>query len=263
MRYVKQIVAGLCLMLAALPAVAQEDAPTRPQRPPQPTAEELEKAWKLEAKCFAIGVKLDEEQTAKVTKIYIDARKSLGDIMPGQGRGGQGRGGAGAGAGGQGRGGAAGGGAGAGGGAAGEGGAGGDPQAIRERLEAERQKLRTALDEVLDDKPLERAMNTLGAFATGANWDRMVLAVAGFELGDEKTMTALKPIEQYVADLSAVRESGDREGMRQAMMDARTKLMEGMETVLNEEQLAQFQRSATPGQRGGGQRGGGGSGRGR
>jgi len=260
MRTIHRIVAGLCLTLITLPAVAQDDAPTRPQRPPQPTAEELEKAWTLQAKCYAVGVKLDEEQTGKVTKIYVDARKSLGDIMPGQGRGGQGRG---AGAGGQGRGEGQGqgqgrGGAGGAGGAAG-GGAGGDPQAMRERIEAEREKLRTALDEVLDDKPLEHAMNTLGAFATGANWDRMTLAVVGFELGDEKTMTALKPVEQYVADLSKMRDSTDRESMRQAMQDARTKLLEGMETVLSEEQLQQFQRVVNAGARGGqrgGQRGG-------
>lgn len=139
-----------------------------------------------------------------------------------------------------------------------------------------RDKLHDALDDIITDKTLQRAMHTLGSFDT--SWDRMANAIAGFALGDDKTLEALKPVEDYIAAIAAIRASGDFQTMRQGMMDARTKLTDAMKTLLSEEQNGKFtqvmnagfgRRRGTPGGpggaggrggRGGGDRGGRGGG---
>lgn len=153
---------------------------------------------------------------------------------------------------------------------------GGFNPALRELLTEHREKLHDTLDDIMTDKTLQHAMLTLGAFDT--SWDRMVVAITGFELGDDKTLEALKPVENYVAAIEATRESGNNQRMRQGMMDARFKLADDMKTILSEVQRKKFsqivdsgfrRRRVTPGGpggaggrggRGGGDRGGRGGG---
>ncbi len=108
-----------------------------------------------------------------------------------------------------------------------------------------RDKLHDTLDDFITDKSLERAMLTFGSF--DSSWDRMVNAIAGFELGDDKTLETLKPIEDYVAEFASIRASGDFQSMRQGMQDARSKLTDAMKTLLSEEQSGKFNQVMNPG----------------
>ena len=121
--------------------------------------------------------------------------------------------------------------------------------------------LQDALDDIIKGKTLERAMVTFGTF--NSSWDSMTSAIAGFKLGDDKTLEAMKPIEDYIAELTAIRESGDFQNMRQGLMDARAKLTDAMKALLDEEQNKKFSQTMNTGfgrQRGPGGRGGRGGG---
>ena len=91
--------------------------------------------------------------------------------------------------------------------------------------------LQDALDDSITGKTLERAMVTFGTF--NSSWDSMTSAIAGFKLGDDKTLEAMKPIEDYIAELTAIRESGDFQNIRQGMMDARAKLTDAMKAMVD------------------------------
>lgn len=115
-----------------------------------------------------------------------------------------------------------------------------------------RDRFQEAITGLLDDDQLKRAMITLGSFNN--SWDGMVHKIIGFALADDSSMTALESIENYIADLTTLRESGDFQNMRQGMQDARGKLMDAMGALLTEEQVKAFQTSVNAGF--GGRRGG-------
>jgi len=119
-----------------------------------------------------------------------------------------------------------------------------DPEVIREHRSA----LQSQLTGFLSEEQAKEAMRSLGAF--NSQWDRMVDAAAGLELGEKKTYAALVPIRQYVVQIAAAIQLDDRQAMRGLMMEAREGLYDDLAQVLSEEQLAQFQEAA--GRRGGG-----------
>lgn len=254
MRLIKAVLLGSSLALLAAPAMAQDDRPERPQRAAQLTPEQREAAWKLQVKGFAHQAGVSDENAEKLGKAYLKARKetnkSLREALGRGGRGGDGgdddggRGGRGGGEGG-GRGGGGGGGAGGGGG-------GGDFGGMRQIMAEHREEFEEAIADLLDDDQHNRAMITLGTF--NLSWDGMVNKVIGFTLADDATMTALEAIENYVAEVTELRESGDRQNMRQGMQDARSTLLDAMGAILTEEQTKEFQSSVNAGF--GGRRGG-------
>jgi peroxiredoxin len=119
-----------------------------------------------------------------------------------------------------------------------------DPEVIQEHRSA----LQSQLSGFLSEEQAKEAMRSLGAF--NAQWDRMVHAAAGLELGEQKTYAALVPIRQYVVQIAAAMQLDDRQAMRGLVMEAREGLYDDLARVLSEEQLAQFQEAA--GRRGGG-----------
>ncbi len=235
----------LTVAFCCLPARAQDGPPpgTEPpppgERPPRQRGSAFQRlsperagaAWKLQAGGVARGLDLSQETTAQLAEAYVQAHQHYREaadaarraLMEGDSEGGR-------------------------------------PsragrrelrQAQEELLEAEKARLRSALLGFLDENQTEQAMVPLGTF--DRNWDRMVDAVAGFELGEEKTFEALAPIQKYVVTVAAGRRNQDR----QAMMDAREDLLEAFSSILTEEQLSTFRRLMNPR---GGRRGFGGGG---
>jgi len=248
--------ASICLLGA--PAVAQDGATggaqgdarrgqvrQRQQRQLDPAQAKV--VWTLEARSVASRLELDEAQSAKVVEAYLAARTSLGDAQRAQfekmrelrraGRGDDGDDDGDA--------------------------AGDDREAMRERFEemreaaqalakTEREKLEKSLGEVLSGEKLADASNVLGSF--NVQWDRLVDVVVGFEAGEEKTMSALAPIETYVTKIAKLRAADDRETARGAMGEAREELHAALSYVLTEPQVEKVLASM----RRGGRRGPGG-----
>jgi hypothetical protein len=108
------------------------------------------------------------------------------------------------------------------------------------------------LSSILSGAQLEYAVSVLGTFSN--TWDVMADAIADLKLDEEKTFAALKPIEVYIAETAELQRGprADRRADMQAMLEARRKLLDTMQTVLNEAQFDGFQR-AVPGGRGRGQ----------
>lgn len=204
----------LCLLVVTSVAQAQGNPAQQPRRPRGQqnhvplTAEQLETAWKLQVKGFAQTTQLSDEQTEKVTEVYLDARENYAtaqrELQRGENSGKKEI----------------------------------FTPAMGELLAEHLFKLHDTLDDIITDKPLKRAMVTLGSFNT--IWDRMVDAISGFQLGDERTREALKPIEDFVAEVVVIRAGGAFQIAIQDMIDARYKLMSVIQTILTEEQNGIF-----------------------
>lgn len=138
----------------------------------------------------------------------------------------------------------------------------GDPQnrgadmmkALEDLNTSERAKFEKAVAGVLTPDQSTKALASLGTF--NRQWDTMTDNLASFKLEPAKQQEAFQAVEQYVVAASAAR-TGDREAMRTAMQDARTKLLDSLKTVLSEEQFAKFEATIAPGGRMGGPGGGG------
>jgi peroxiredoxin len=203
---------SLCVLVLAAPAWAQQGRERRQPRAPrmrQLSLEQAEVAWQWEARSVGRDLKLDADQTARLVKAYVTSRKDLRaklaelreDSDDADRRG--------------------------------------RWRVAPDMIEKQRAALQTDVSAFLTEDQSKQAMQTLGAYS--GQWDRMVDAVAGLKLGDDKTYAALAPINQYMIELSTARESGDRQAIRDAMMEAHQKLYDGLGAVLDEQQLAAFQ----------------------
>ncbi len=195
--------------------------------------EKAETAWQWQAKSVALEIKLATDETTKLVEAYIASRKHLNaevrkarqanDGEEGGRRGRRGRGFA------------------------------FDPQLA----EAEREALESGLAAFMPADQTKKAVTSLGSFSR--QWDTMVDIILGFELEKDKTYAAVGATRQYVAQLGTFFRTGDRQAMRQGMLEARENLMDDLGASLSEAQLAAFQQATSPRRRGrqGGRRGGG------
>jgi len=269
MRYGRILVVSAALTALAMPAFGQGGGQGRDrgpggrqggaqrQRAPRMTPEQSKNVWTLEAHGVASGLGLSDEAAKQLVAAYIGARQDFRKATEAARSDRRGNRGAGAGAEGErprrdrgegaergeGRGGggdAAGRGGGRRGGRAGGGQGGGFGAANIEMRTKAQAGLRTTLTGFLSAEQTESALKPLGTF--DPNWDRLVHAIVGFELGDEKTTKALVPIQTYVTSLATARESRDREGMQAA----RDTLGRSMQGILDEEQMIRFVRLTQP-----------------
>ena len=249
MRLVEILGCAMALTIAGAPAWAQDDAPGRRRRPArmqQLAPEKAKAAWEWQARSVAEAFKLTDGDAGRVTEIYVVARQQLvvasrenrreaGERRAREDRAREDRP------------------------EAGEGdgrrrgqrplGFGMNP----ELLTKARADLETGLAWVLDAEQLKPAMASLGSF--NRQWDIMVDAILGFELGTEKTLAALEPVRVYVALFYTLREAGDRQAMREDLADARETLLSRLEAFLDDEHLEQFtQLNRRRGRRPGGER---------
>jgi peroxiredoxin len=242
MKPLKIIVCALAAIVLATPALAQEDAPERRRRGPRMQTlapEKAKAAWEWQARWVAHELKLTEEAAEKVVEIYLVARQQLVEAAresqpaAGEGRRGEGQRGEGQGA------------------RRGQG-----PMGFgvnRELVTKARGELEAALSAVMEPEQTEQAMTSLGSFSR--QWDVMVDAILGFELEPTATYAALAPLGAYMSELSALREAGDWQAVREGWRGAREKLMSELGEVLDEEQLEQFAQLGRRGRdRGQGQR---------
>ena len=236
------------------------------------SSEESVAAWEIQAGHFAQGLGLPAEVQRLVVDAYVKARQQFqeglkelrpepGQRRPRDGRGGGvgvGRGAAGGPDAARGR----GGGDWPGRGRGGAGSANGDrPRAARQQemadlLVAEKQQLRSDLEQVLVGGQLGYAMNLLGTFSV--EWDVLVHSVAGLGLEPTKEAKALQLIEAYTAEVGGPvwADGGDRRAAMRERFEARQAMVDDMKAVLTEEEFAAFEE-AMPG-RAGARRGPGG-----
>ena len=131
-------------------------------------------------------------------------------------------------------------------------------QAAQKVSDDERAKLKTAVEAFLDADQTTKAVAALGTF--NRQVDRYFVAVGDLKLDAEKQQKALELINAYVIESDAARAkamaSGDMQGVRAAMEEARGKLDKGMEALLTPEQLTAWKEATA--RRGGGGGGGGG-----
>lgn len=140
---------------------------------------------------------------------------------------------------------------------------GADMMQAMDKLNADsRAELEKSLSATLSPDQTTKALASLGTF--NRQWDTIVDNLASLGLDDPNQQKALEAVEQYIIDSAAAR-GNDREAMRTAMQEARTKLLDSMKPLLTEEQFTKFEASIAPGGRmgapggRGGNRGGGGS----
>jgi len=203
-------------IVVALCFAAFAQAQTRGRGRPRMSQRETEAAWTLQATHVAGTLALSEKQTAKLVDAYKQVRESyptsIREMMTEVRRNvelgtGEAR-----------------------------------SQAIREAREevakAEIAKIEKALSG-LDEEKVKKAVVQLGTFSS--EWDRMVRIVAGLKLGDEQAK-ALELVTAYIVDYRAARNAampgGDREAIRGLQQDHRTKLEDGLKTILSEKQMA-------------------------
>lgn len=202
-------------------------APPAPAQPPRDADRDMTPIWTLQAQSMAKELGLNDELTQKVVDAYLASRKDLASAIEQ---------------------------------ATGEGRA--RFAAMMKAAEVERTDLEEALRGTLTAEQLEKAVNALGAF--GRQTDRMIAAIQDMKLDDDQQQKALVMINEYSADISAMRENAstrdDWQGLRAAMQEAKSKLDTNIATVLSESQLATWNqetawrgRGRGPGRDGGGQ----------
>jgi hypothetical protein len=230
MRFLKIIVCSLAVAPLCSAAWGQQPGRgqgRRPQARQQLAPERAEAAWQWQAKGVAHELELSAEDSKKLVEAYVAGRKHFRDAVremrqrPPEGD---------------------------------EPGApGAEPGEQRDRrrlawerrtelLGQERESLASGLQAFLTEEQASQAMKSLGTFS--GSWDVLVDRIAGLKLESEKMHAALVPIRKYVTDLAALRESGDRQAMRQGMREARERMNAGLGEVLTDEQMKQF-REAT------------------
>ena len=241
MRLPNVLACAVTLAILSPTTWAQEDSSPRPPREGRErpsararlTPERAEIAWQWQAKSVALELELATDETTKLVEAYVASRKHLNakvrkarqanDGEEGGRRGRRGRGFA------------------------------FDPQLA----EAEREALESGLTSFLPADQTKKAVTSLGSFSR--QWDTMVDTILGFELEKDKTYAAVGATRQYVALLGALWRTGDRQAMRQGMLEARENLMDDLGASLSDTQLEEFQQATSPRRRGrqGGRRGGG------
>jgi len=223
------IVAVLCFATFA-------QAQTRGQRRARMSPEEAAAVWTLQATHVAGTLDLSKDQTTKLVDAYKSARENyvasyrerMEAVMSDAGQGDRRA----------------------------------RSRAMREAQQevakAEIAKLEKALSGVGDEK-VKKAVAQLGTFS--GEWDRMVQVIAGFNLGD-KQAKALDLASTYNADYTAARNEAMAGGNFQAMRDLRqeykTKLDDGLKSILSEEQMTSWTEATQRRRRSGVDRGGGG-----
>jgi len=184
--------------------------------------EQSKAVWTWQAKDIAHELELSEDKTAKVVSLYLEARKEYGEALQKameearrrfqeQRESGE-RGGAGA-----------------------RGGLGFNTELADEHGAALRMKLSETLQ---DDKKARKAAQVLGTFSR--QWDQMTSTLIELELDEDKAYEASEPIRAYTLAMEDIRNSGDRQAMRERFMEARETRMADLGKVLSEEQVAQF-----------------------
>jgi hypothetical protein len=172
---------------------------------------------KLETQYVAKKLKLSDENTSKLVSAYMNARKSYADAREALRTQGS-----------------------------------RDFQAFRDLQDKESKKLESDLGKFLDEKQVKKAMESLGTF--NATWDRMVDALAGFNLQEKALDKALDNVNDYIIEsaklMQQARESGSFQEMRPKLQELRQKLDKDMEGVLSKEQLEQWKQVAAPRGRG-------------
>jgi hypothetical protein len=128
-------------------------------------------------------------------------------------------------------------------------------KALTEINKTEREKLHKSLAEFLSAEQADKAIAPLGAF--DRQWDTQTNALVDLKLDADKQDQAMGITLGYSNAVQKARENPDREAQREAMTEARRKMMDEMKAILDEESFTKFQR-ATGGGRGAG--GGGGEG---
>jgi Spy/CpxP family protein refolding chaperone len=215
---------GLCVAAWSMGAAAQPPGggPGRDQSP-----EETAKAIELEAKTVAQILSLNEEQTGKLVEAYKASRESQRAALQRGGGGGR-----------------------------------GNWEERAKAVEAEREKLATALKGFLSQEQTDKAMTYLGGSTMGRGWDRMVLLLDGMELEDAKKKEALARVAEYVVEsnkaMEEARAASSFDGIREKMQASKTKLDEDLGKILSAEQLAKWKEGTAMRGRGFGGGGGGG-----
>lgn len=215
-------------------------------RPSALSPEKSKAAWEMQATSVSKQLGLDADKTKAVVKAYTEAREGqtaaynkLRDEAMQKLRDGGAPGG--------------------------EGGANGGRmaemnKAFEDLNTQERGKLEKSLTAAgLTSDQTTKAVASLGTF--NRSWDVLVDTVSGFGLEAAKQQEAFKAIEHFVV-ASGQASTADLEARRTAMTEARTKLMDSLKPILNDEQLSKVESAFGPGGRGGRGGGPGGGGRG-
>lgn len=202
-----RLTAILCLaavgLFLAFPAVCAEE---RPARPPRLSPEELEKVWRAEAIGVAVAFEVGRENGEKLVKAYVSARKDYAEKV-------------------------------------------GALPRTRESFEQRRElgekagaALKKALVEAVGAEKAEKIMGLLNPFSMMSfRLDRMVNDLLALELPREKLLKAYLALLEYNRDLgkvlSAAREAGSFEGIREKMEALTEGLNKELAKILSEEQM--------------------------
>lgn len=127
-----------------------------------------------------------------------------------------------------------------------------------ERTQAERAKLQSVLEAFLNDEQSKTAADLLGSF--DGQWDRLVHAVLGYHLG-KKENAAVGHINSFIVarvNLFTPGSSADGRPPREEMQRLQSTLNNAMQPLLTEAQFGQWKEVSQPRRGRGGQGGGGG-----
>ncbi|MHC4217356.1 MAG: redoxin domain-containing protein [Planctomycetota bacterium] len=218
---------SLCLLALSSPAWAQDGQrghEGRMRGRQQLSPEQAKAAWKWEAQEVARTLELSGDQTAQLIKVYTANREQFSEALRKHREA-----------------------------------TGGERWARNRQFDPEvlvkqRAAFQTQLSGFLPEDQTKDVVKSLGLFSS--QWDRMVNAVAGLELDEEKTYAVLGPIRRFMVQAAGAQRLEDRQAARGVTMEAREALYDSLTKVLGEEQLAQFQaaRGGRQGQPRGGQR---------
>ena len=226
---------GATILFSVTSAEAQRGGGRRGGLPP----DVAKTVQTLEATEVARSIEANDEQTAKLIEAYLAARAA----NTGGGR--------------------------RGGGGGFRGGGGGDFSAFFEaQMTAQREaraSFETTAKEFLSDEQAMTVAKVLGS--PNNQWDRLVNALNGFGLAEDKLYEGLAFIRAYVITADEGRmealDAGDFISLQSSAAEAKTTLDEAIAAILSEEQLATWNTSTAPRGRGGFGRGGFGGGGGR
>ena len=202
-----RLTAIVCLatvgLFLAFPAVCAEQ---RRERPTPLSPEELNKVWVAEAIGVAVAFKVGQENGEKLVKAYVSARKEYAEKV-------------------------------------------GALPRTRESFEKRRKLaetagagLKKALVEAVGGEKAEKIIGLLNPFSMSSFMlDRMVNDLLALELPREKILKAYLAVLEYNRDLgkamSAAREAGSWEGVREKMEGLTKGFNEELSKVLTEEQM--------------------------
>jgi len=203
-----RLTAIVCLaavgLFLAFPAVCVQE---RPARPPQMSAEELNKVWRAEAIGVAVAFEVRQENGAKLVKAYVSARKEYAEKVADLPRTRE------------------------------------SFEKRRELGEKAAAELKKALVGAVGGEKAEKIMGLLNPFNMSSFMlDRMVNDLLALKLPNEKLLKAYLAVLEYNRELgkvfSAAREPGaSREGLGEKMQALTDGLNKELAKVLSEEQM--------------------------